>query len=83
MHLSSSREQRSLLVGVLVSALMGLGLASGCAPKIAVEAPASVESLEQRAAPEFSAVDHRGERVALAEAGDARLTVLVFYRGAW
>ena len=76
---------RSRIIRTALSTALFTGvLAAACAPpKIRVKAPASVASIEAQKAPDFTATDHRGQRVALADAGENTISVLVFYRGAW
>lgn len=76
--------RRSVLVGLVSAALGVAALGSGCAaPKIGVKAPAAVESIESQQAPDFSAVDHRGQPVSFTSAESDVITALIFYRGAW
>lgn len=69
---------------VALIAIGALTLAVGCsAPTIAVKAPAAVESIESQQAPAFTATDHRGQAITLADADEGTITALIFYRGAW
>ena len=70
---------------LMVTAAAVLGaLTSACtAPVIQVEAPAKIESIEKQSAPEFSALDQTGQKVALSDAPEGAITALIFYRGAW